>query len=303
MPNKAMPATCETHAQALDARKDALMAKARKPPELPRPSEVDSDTAIQLLQDRVTKGKELLGSRPLNKDAYDQWELIARNYLEKSFGSSSPNVAAVTEVGSYGAFPMDASEGWWENHRAKSLTTQVTKLEGLIELLQTEKQLRGGNPVKPASSDPRGHRVFLVHGHDEAALQQSARFLEKLKQDVVILHEQPNGGRTIIEKFEEYADVGFAVVLLTADDKGGSVSEPVDEYKLRARQNVVLELGYFLGRLGRARVCTLYVDGVEIPSDYSGVLYVKLDSGGGWRLQLAKELHAAGLPVDMNDAL
>jgi predicted nucleotide-binding protein len=281
------------------------MAQARRnPPEPPQqPPEVDPDTAIQLLQERVTKANELLASRPLSRDAYSQWELLARNYLKKSFGSGSPNVTAVTDVGLYGAFPMNASEAWWENHRAESLATQVTRLEGLIELLQTEKQLRGGNAVKPPTPDPRGHRIFLVHGHDEAALQQAARFLERLRQDVVILHEQPNGGRTIMEKFEEYADVGFAVVLLTADDKGGSVRESAEEHKLRARQNVILELGYFLGRLGRARVCALYVDGVEIPSDYSGVLYVRLDSGGGWRLQLAKELKAAGLAVDMNDAL
>jgi predicted nucleotide-binding protein len=144
--------------------------------------------------------------------------------------------------------------------------------------------------------------VFLVHGHDEAALHEVARFLEQLDQQVIVLREQPNKGRTIIEKFEDYTDVGFAIVLLTPDDKGGSVALG-DSQRLRARQNVILELGYFLGRLGRSRVCALYVEGVEIPSDYSGVLYVKLDGDGGWRLSLAKELKAAGLPVDMNKAL
>ena len=73
--------------------------------------------------------------------------------------------------------------------------------------------------------------------------------------------------------------------------------------KARARQNVVFELGYFIGRLGRNRVCALYAEGVEIPSDYSGVVYTKLDASGAWRLELAKELKAAGLPVDMNLAL
>jgi predicted nucleotide-binding protein len=99
------------------------------------------------------------------------------------------------------------------------------------------------------------------------------------------------------------SDVGFAVVLLTGDDRGGSATAKDDQLELRARQNVILELGFFLGRLGRSRVCALHRDGVEIPSDYSGVLYVKLDQQGDWRLQLAKELKAAGFPVDMNMAL
>jgi predicted nucleotide-binding protein len=109
--------------------------------------------------------------------------------------------------------------------------------------------------------------------------------------------------RTIIEKFEDYADVGFAVVLMTGDDRGGARDIAFEAQKLRARQNVVLELGYFLRRLGRSRVCALYVTSVEIPSDYPGGLYVLLDGGGAWRLQLARELRAAGLPVDMNRAL
>jgi predicted nucleotide-binding protein len=150
---------------------------------------------------------------------------------------------------------------------------------------------------------PPGHRIFLVHGHDQAVLQEVARFLERLDQDVIILREQPNRGRTIIEKFEDYSDVGYAVILLTPDDRGGPASNSSDEQHSRARQNVILELGYFLGRLGRSRVCALYREGVEIPSDYSGVLYVKLDAEGGWRLKLAKELRGAGLPVDMNRAL
>jgi len=148
-----------------------------------------------------------------------------------------------------------------------------------------------------------GHRIFVVHGHDEAVLHDVARFLERLGQDLIILREQPNQGRTVIEKFENYADVGFAVVLLTADDRGGPVVTPHDTQRPRARQNVILELGYFIGRLGRNRVCALYREGVEIPSDYAGVLYIKIDDAGAWRLALAREMKAAGLSVDMNQAL
>jgi predicted nucleotide-binding protein len=163
-------------------------------------------------------------------------------------------------------------------------------------------QLSGGQTAT-VSSGPKGHKIFLVHGHDDRALHETARFLEKLHQEVIILREQPNKGRTLIEKFEVYADVGFAIVLLTPDDKGGPQNGDASDLKPRARQNVVFELGYFIGRLGRNRVCALYLEGVEIPSDYSGVLYTKMDASGAWRLEIAKELKAAGLPVDMNLAL
>jgi predicted nucleotide-binding protein len=141
--------------------------------------------------------------------------------------------------------------------------------------------------------------VFIVHGHDEAVKQSVARFLEKLDLHPIILHEQPNKGRTIIEKFEAHSDVGFAVVLLTPDDLGGVASTPA-KLQPRARQNVILELGYFIGKLGRARVCALYTKGVELPSDIHDVVYVPYDEGGAWRIGLARELNAAGITVDMN---
>jgi len=255
-----------------------------------------------LIDKQIAKATALLAHRPLDQDEYSSWELVTRNILEKAFGRNSPNVSSVMDEGKYRMFPGNADEQWWENHRATSLQSQKRSLEGLGELLQTELQLSGGQ-IAAVSSGPKGHKIFLVHGHDDHVLHETARFLEKLKQEVIILREEPNKGRTLIEKFEDYADVGFAIVLLTPDDKGGPQNCAGSDLKPRARQNVVFELGYFIGRLGRNRVCALYLEGIEIPSDYSGVLYTKLDSSGAWRLELAKELKAAGLPVDMNLAL
>ena len=138
--------------------------------------------------------------------------------------------------------------------------------------------------------------VFLVHGHDDAARETVARFIEKLGFNAIILHEKPNRSRTIIEKFEAHSAVGFAVVLLTPDDVGRSAK--TKKMQPRARQNVILELGFFCGVLGRSRVCALHKGGVEIPSDFGGVLWVPLDEGGAWRLELAREMKAAGLDVD-----
>jgi len=140
-------------------------------------------------------------------------------------------------------------------------------------------------------------KVFLVHGHAEEPKKTVATFLRSLGLEVVILHEQPNQGRTIIEKLEEHSAVGFAVVLLTPDDIGAPVVQP-DKGQKRARQNVIWELGFFVAKLGRKKVCTLYVEGVELPSDYHGVLYVPYDQSGAWRSKLVTELSAAGIEMD-----
>ena len=279
----------------------ATRSKKQVPVVIGQP-EIAPDKAIALLRKHSEAGSKLLSERPIQEDDYATWVMLCRNYLEKAFGKNSPNVTTVTNVGRYGSFPMNPGNAWWENHRAESLQAQLNKLGGLIELLETERELQEDHIVTP-EREVLGHKIFLVHGHDDLALHESARFLEKLQQDVVVLREQPNQGRTIVEKFEDYAEVGFAVVLLTPDDTGGPTTVSVEKFQPRARQNVVFELGYFIGRLGRNRVCALYRTGVEIPSDYAGVLYVELDDKGAWRLQLAKELRAAGLPVDMNDAL
>lgn len=115
------------------------------------------------------------------------------------------------------------------------------------------------------------------------------------------MHVQPNQGKTIFESFEECANVGFAVVFLAADGKGGVKSSAHEGLNPRARQNVILGLGYFIGKLGRNRVCALFEPDVEIPSDYAGILCIEMDKKGAWHLQLARELKAAGLPVDMNN--
>ncbi|MDD2034238.1 nucleotide-binding protein [Pseudomonas sp. 39167] len=152
------------------------------------------------------------------------------------------------------------------------------------------------SPTQPQKSE-LSRRVFVVHGHDTGSRETLARFLDRMDFEPIILHEQANQGRTIIEKVEAHGDVGFAVVLLTPDDEGsvkGGISEP------RARQNVLLELGYFIGRLGRSKVCALKHGTVEIPSDFAGVVWEKMDDAGGWKQALARELQAAGYDVDWN---
>ena len=147
--------------------------------------------------------------------------------------------------------------------------------------------------------------IFIVHGHNEQMKETVARVISKLELSPIILHEQPNKGRTIIEKFTDHADVNFAVVLLSADDFGYSVKENPEQKKLRARQNVIMELGFFLGKLNRERVVVLVedVENFEFPSDYHGVLYIPFDSKGNWKFALVKELKECGYNVDANKLL
>ena len=142
------------------------------------------------------------------------------------------------------------------------------------------------------------NKVFIVHGRNEIIKEQVYSTLKDLGLTPIILHQQANTGKTLIEKFETNADVGFAVILLTDDDEGRIKGE--NSFFPRARQNVIMEMGYFIGKLSRSRVCLLKSKNVETPSDILGIVYEEIDEAGFWRYKLGKELIAAGYSVDLN---
>lgn len=184
----------------------------------------------------------------------------------------------------------------------KGIERSVQILEGIVRDLEEKLEHReADNPLEDKGMPVAlSRRVFVVHGHDDGAREAVARFLERLDFEAIILHERASRGCTVIEKVENHGDVGFAVVLLTPDDVGcvkGGEAQP------RARQNVLLELGYFIGRLGRDRVCALKRGDLEIPSDFGGVVYDSFDAGGGWKQALGRELQAAGFVIDWNKVM
>lgn len=145
-----------------------------------------------------------------------------------------------------------------------------------------------------------GRKVFVVYGHDEIARTQLEAMLRRWDLDPIILDQQASGGQTIIEKLEEYsADVGYAIVLATPDDEGKAVNE--ESYKFRVRQNVVLELGMFLAKLGRNKVAILLKEdkNFEKPSDIQGLIYIpfqnKVDEVA---INLIRELSRQGINID-----
>lgn len=144
-------------------------------------------------------------------------------------------------------------------------------------------------------------KVFIVHGHDNGTKQEVARFIESIGLETIILHEQASRSMTIIEKIEHYsAEASFAVVLYTPCDKGRAATDTKVPARDRARQNVVFEHGYLMARIGRSNVCALVKGNIETPSDISGVVYTQLDSSGGWKIELTKELKACGYIVKIS---
>lgn len=236
------------------------------------------------------------------KDEYANWDSYNAELLNSLFTTDKFSAEYSRWVGVlFGSDEKSGAEILAELR--EDIAERCRRLDSISQRLELI-PLAAGVKEPAAAPTARSHtnRVFVVHGHDEAAKESVARFLEKLKVEAVVLHEQSNQGRTIIEKLERFGDADFAVVLLTPDDIGTVKSTP-DSLRPRARQNVVLELGYFIGRLGRERVCALHKGGLELPSDFTGVVYVEIDPTGGWRLTLARELKAAGFSIDMNNAL
>ena len=177
-----------------------------------------------------------------------------------------------------------------------NLKDSISGLQGILKRLNLYAEPKSKS--RPKSTF--GNDVFIVHGHDETAKFAMVNFVRTFDLNPIILDEKANEGQTIIEKFEAHAgEAGYAIILLTPDDVG-AVKDETNVLKPRARQNVILELGYFLGALGRDRVCVLHKDKVELPSDIHGVLYVPMDSNNGWKFKLAREMKQAELPVDLN---
>ncbi len=233
-------------------------------------------------------------------EVINQWNANTRHLLRRLFSNDSVadayGTANLVILDSAAADPTQISPT-----APHDIAVRQTRLHAVLHSLDIYKLKPVDESVPRGAVRNRSSRVFIVHGHDDTLKEQVARTLGRLGLEPIILHEQPNGGKTIIEKFEKHADVGFAVVLLTPDDIGAA--KPVSGAPMltaRARQNVIFELGYFAGRLGRDRVVALRKGETELPSDLHGVVWEPVDSGGAWKTKLAGELKNAGYDVDKN---
>ena len=237
---------------------------------------------------------------------FEKWHRDTEVAISHTFKDKPEYVEDFTEIKySLGFAISGMPDSDFQDAYVRGLDRAASFLESMIDEIEEyweNDEQPAPNLSLESSAMEVTNEVFVVHGKDDGAKETVARFLTKLGLEPVVLREQPNQGRTIIEKFEQYAQVGFAIVLLTPDDTGAA-RDQCGNSQLRARQNVIFELGFFIGKLGRDRTCALRKADVEIPSDYDGVLYITMDDQEAWKLQLVRELKAAGLDVDANRAL
>ena len=267
-----------------------------------RPTKAKAMERLRKVLNRIPNLKTLSSDSP----EFKKWRRNAEVDIARAFGSESSHVADFKRIQySLMIFTTGTPDSEFQTIYERGLESAASMLESMLDEIEEywEEDEQPSDISDSGLKVPKNtNKVFVIHGHDESARETVARFLEKLELEPVILHEQPNKGRTIIEKFEEHADVRFAVVLLTPDDVG-AVKDRKSDLRSRARQNVVFEFGYFIGRLGRERVCALAKGDIERPSDSDGILYVPLDDNDGWKMRLLRELSAAGFVVDANLAL
>ncbi|MCH9032144.1 MAG: nucleotide-binding protein [candidate division Zixibacteria bacterium] len=186
------------------------------------------------------------------------------------------------------------------DHIKSSVRSLISIRDRLKFFEMTVDDVYENTPVTNTAIETSSRKVFIVHGHDEAKKLSVARLVESVGLEAIILHEQENSSRTLIEKLEHNSDVAFAIILLTPDDVGGEKNGDHSELQPRARQNVIFEHGFFMGLLGRKNICSLYVKGVELPNDQMGIVYTVFDNEGSWKYKLGREMKAAHLDVDLN---
>ena len=250
-------------------------------------SEIKKDIIFPYLENEVFQfNGYFLNRDDISRVVIKESDLTSKEYSKFANENLSPNVILYIS-------PADIFE---DDEYVRDITKEVFKTSK--NEVQKEKTLINVAPNKEFDKT----KVFIVHGHDDLAKTEVARFIEKLKLEAIILHEQANSGKTIIEKIEEFSNVGFGLVLYTPCDVV-TAKENKDNCAMlsyRARQNVVFEHGYLIGKIGRSNVCALVKGEIETPNDISGVVYISMDNQTPWQLAVAKELQNSGYDIDVN---
>ena len=261
----------------------------------------------------IAKFQEIKDKLVSPEKSYDEFDkaifnsLIERGeaLIIKHFGKDSSYIQRLSQ------FKKDS----WYSVKKTELEQVKTLIDIIIDDIELEerKEVIVEKPILVEQTNIRianeintlNNKVFIVHGHNETMKQAVARIVEKLELNPIILHEQSNQGNTVIEKFMTHSNVGFAIILLSADDMGYAIKDGNTSIRKRARQNVILELGFFIGKLGRNRVVALVEDAdrFEIPSDINGVIYIPFDKNEKWKFDILKELVANGYNLDANRIL
>ena len=259
---------------------------------------MDIKRKIQLLDQQIEAAKN---GYP---DNFSEWENTTDVVLRTLFGEAGATTSRFRDIRYSPSMWVDGTD--FAPYQVEGVQEAISLLKAAKTEIEISAELQQGKAAQEVEEiievkdkgEASGKRIFIVHGHDGEHKHELARFLQSVTgHEPVILHEQSNRGAVLIEKLEANAETtGFAVVLMSADDTGkGNIEE---EYKPRARQNVVFELGFFIAALGRENVAVLMAPGVEEPGDVTGLVYTPLDPGGAWKLALIQEISDAGIEVN-----
>ncbi|MEJ8809431.1 nucleotide-binding protein [Variovorax ureilyticus] len=283
---------------------------------LPPPLEltIAHDAAKARLQERIAKGMEIKRGSVRSREEYEhlqnefyKWDAFNTELLKRTFTTTELADEYSHFVGLLSVGGVDTL-GEMIADLFKDIDGKIHRIDSIIERLElipmagsaavAESATRSDRPASKVSN-----KVFVVHGRDEVAKTNLEVFLHENKLEPIVLHRQADEGMTIIEKFEKHGDVGYAFILLTPDEIAYLAAEEVKpdaerRKEFRARPNVIFEFGYFVGRLGRARVCCLYTGDVVIPSDLSGMVYKRYErSIEEVAYPILKDLRASGYNV------
>ena len=247
----------------------------------------DYEKLVGIINLGVTlQNKDITNSSP----EFTAWKMRADRFLIGQFGEESHEFKEFNKIEYCSYLGLSSTHRDWVNGCHEGLKTANAVLKVILDDLSDNEPHKDEKHI-----NNKYNQVFIVHGHDGELKESVARIIEKQGIEAIILSEQANRGKTIIEKFENFSDVGGAICLFTADDLGRSKESDTDHS--RARQNVVFETGYFIGKLSRDHIVILADDGIEMPSDLSGVVRTNT---GNWQVDLLKELKAMGYKVDFN---
>lgn len=302
------------------------------------PLKIKREAFVELLSKQIAKGSDLLNMEVkqavVRGDSMGMYGFGATRRVEKVEYDDNSKTAFMTAYAKWddynkeiyqSSFTVPNNTYWyqydnqsWDHFYSqdivadykKQIQRQITQMESDIEKVGLMECVAEVQPQKVVATFKKPtNDIFIVHGHNEEMKQTVARIVTKLGLNPIILHEQANEGKTIIDKFESNAEnINFAIILLSGDDLAASVrdlegvqkDEVVERLEKRARQNVVFEMGYFAGRLGGSHMFYLLQDGVAKPGDLDGLVYTPYDVAGAWKIGLVKELKACGYNVDAN---
>jgi predicted nucleotide-binding protein len=277
---------------------------------------ISRDEAKSKLQERIQKGLEI---KQIQIDSNEMLESVQNEHSKwNSFNHELLKRIFTTEE-------LAEEYSWWSRisfleTREPSLGKKIADLHGdvnekihriesimeRLELFPLSKTTTSSEQMQATavtSSNARSKKIFVVHGHDETAKASLEVFLHEIGLEPIVLHRQADEGLTIIEKFEKHSDVGYAFILLTPDEiaylRDDENKPDIERRKeARARPNVIFEFGYFVGKLGRSRVCCLYTGEVSLPSDVNGMIYKKFNTSiEEVAYGITKDLKASGYEI------